>query len=90
LLDKRRRIPVISQSGLEKGATILEIGGLCYGHSIQSDPTPIEERMQKVIPHRREIRVIQIRPVCLGQFTSNVEFYIRIYVRVIVGLYDKL
>ena len=41
--------------------------------------------MQKVIRHSREIRVIQIRPIRLGQLTPNVEFYIQVRVRAIIG-----
>jgi len=49
-----------------------------------------EERMQKVIHHSREIRVIQSRPIRLSQLTTNVEFGIQVYVRVIIGRDQKL
>jgi len=46
--------------------------------------------MQKIIGHSREIRVIQIRSICLGQFTKDVEFYIKVYDRVIIGGDQKI
>ena len=82
-------VAATSQYGLEKGAIIIEICDCRNGHAIQSDFTLPEERMQKIIRRRREIRGIQIRPIRLGQFTSDVEFYIRIYVRIVVGGYEK-
>jgi len=80
-------ITAIGQYGVEKRALIIKIGGLLYNHALQSDTTLNEERMQEVILRYREICAIQICPVCLGQFTSNIEFYICVYVRVIIGGY---
>jgi len=63
---------------------------LGYCQAVQGDATLTEERMQKVVRHSREIRVIQSRTIRLGQLTANVEFYIQVYVRVIIGGDQKL
>ena len=83
-------ITVVRQYGLEKRTIIIEFSRLGYCLAVQGDATQTEERMQKVIRHSREIRVIQNRPIRLGQLTTNVEFYIQIYVRVIIGGDQKL
>jgi len=54
------------------------------------DATLTEERMQKVIRHSREIRVIHSRPIRLGQFTTDVEIYIQVYIRFIIGGDQKI
>ena len=62
---------------------IIEVGRLGYCRRFQGDVTLTEERMQKIIRRSRDTRVIQSRPIRLGQLTTNVEFYIHVYVRVI-------
>jgi len=56
----------------------------------QGDTTLTEERMQKVIRHSRGISVLQSCPIPHGQLTTNVEFYIQVYLRVIIGGDQKL
>ena len=73
------------QYGLEKRSIVIEFGGLGYGHDVQGFNTLIEERVQKIICHSREIGVVQICAVRLNQFTSDIEFYIEVDVRVIIG-----
>jgi len=80
----------VRQYGLQKRTIIVEFGRLGYCQAVQSDATLTEERMQKVIHHSREIRVIQSRPIRLGQLTTNVELYMQIYVNVIIGGDKKL
>jgi len=83
-------VTAVLQYGLEKGKIIIDFGRLGYCQAVQGDATLTEERMQKVIRHRRKIRVIQSRPIRLGLLTTNVEFYIQVYVRVINGGDQKL
>ena len=61
-----------------------------FGHAVQGDATPNEERMHNVVHHSREIHVIQILPIRLGQFGTNVVLYIQVYVCVIIGGDQKL
>jgi len=74
----------VRQYGLEKRKIIIEFGRLGYCQPVQVDATLTEERMQKVIRHSREIRIIKSRPIRLGQITTNVEFYIQVCIRVII------
>jgi len=75
----------VRQYGREKRSIIVQVGLLGYGETVQGDATVTDERMQKVISHNSEIRVIHMRPIRLGQFTTNVGLYIQVYVRVIIG-----
>jgi len=64
-------VAAVRQYGLEKRKILLEFGRLGYCQAVQGDATLTEEQMQKVIRHNREIRVIQSRPILLGQLTTN-------------------
>ena len=78
-------VTAVRQYGLEKRKIIIEFSCLRNYQAIQVVATLTEERMQKVLSHSLEIRVIQSRPIRLRQLTTNVEFYIQLYVRVIGG-----
>jgi len=78
-------VTAVRQYGLEKRSITILFGSLGYGQAVHGDVTLTEERLQKIIRHSREIRVIQIPPIRLGQFTPNVEFYIQVRVRAIIG-----
>ena len=83
-------VTAVRQYILEKGTIIIEFSRLGNCQAVQGDATLTEERMQKVIRHIREIRIIQSLPIRLGQLTTNVEFCIQVYVRVIIGGDQKL
>jgi len=78
-------VTAVRQYGFEKQKIITEFSRLSFFQAVQGDATLTEEQMQKVIRHSREIRVIQSRFIRLCQFTTNVEIYIQVYVRVIIG-----
>jgi len=90
LSDEMWPFTAVCQYGIEKRTIIIEFSRLGYCQAVQGDTTLTEERIQKVIPHSREIRVIQSPPIRLGQLTTNVEFYIQVYVRVIIRGDQKL
>jgi len=69
---------------------IIEFFHLSYGYADQDNATLTEERKQNVIRHSQDIRVIKIRPIRLGKFTTNKKFYIQVLVRVIIGGDKKL
>jgi len=52
----------VRQYGLEKRSIIIEFGCMRYEGAVQGDATLTEKRVQRVISHSREIRVIQSRP----------------------------
>jgi len=83
-------VTAVRQYGFEKRTIILEFSCLGNSQAVQGDATLTEERMQNVILYSREIRVIQSRPIRLGEITTNVEFYIQVYVRFIIGGDQKL
>jgi len=83
-------VTVVLQYDLEKRKIIIEFGRLDYCQADQGDAKLTEERMKTVIRQSREIRDIQSRPIRLGQLTTNVEFCIQVYVRVIIGGDQKL
>jgi len=83
-------VTAVRQYVLEKRTIIIEFSRLGYCQAVQGDATLTEERMQKVIRHSREIRVIQSCPIRVGQLNTNVVFYIQVYVRVIIGGDQKL
>jgi len=77
-------VTAVRQYGLVKRKIIIEFGRLGYCQAVQGIATLNEERMQKVI------RVIQSLPIRLDQLTTNLEFYIQVYVRVIIAAGQKL
>jgi len=83
-------VNAVLQYGLQKRMIIIDFSHLVYCQFVQCDATLTEERMQKFIRHSPEIRVIQSRPIRPGELTTNVEFYIQFYVRVIIGGDQKL
>jgi len=82
-------VTAVRNYGLEKRTIIIEFGSLGHCQAFQGDATMPEDRMQKIIGHSREIRVIQSRPIRLGQLITNVVFYIQVHVRVIIGGVQK-
>jgi len=71
--------------GPEKRTIIIDFRRLGYCQGVHGDAALTEQRMQKVILHSREIRVIQSRSISRGQLNTNVEFYIQVYVRLTIG-----
>ena len=58
-------VTAVRQYGLEKRKISIEFGRLGYFQAVQGDATLTEERMQKVIRHRREISVMETVPSAL-------------------------
>jgi len=83
-------VTAVRQYDLEKRPIIIQFDRLVYCQAVQGDSSLTEERMQKIVRHSREIRVILCCSTLLRPFTMNVEFYIQVYVRVIIGGEQKI
>ena len=70
-----RSATAVYQYGLQLRSIVIDFCRLRYGHAVHGDATLTEDRMQKIIRHGREIRVIQRSPVRICQFTASIEFY---------------